>query len=71
MIATAPAQPGTRSIVKMAYAVEDVRSAAAGWSARLGAGPFFVKDHISMSDAPGRCSITRPRSDGGAMSWSS
>ena len=50
-LATPP--PGSRSIVKIAYAVDDVRAAAADWAARLGAGPFFVKDHIPMADTHG------------------
>ena len=33
--------------VQMAYAVADVREAAAGW-ASVGAGPFFVIDHIEL-----------------------
>ena len=33
--------------VQLAYAVPDVRDAAAGW-APLGVGPFFVRDHIEL-----------------------
>lgn len=33
--------------VQLAYAVEDVREAAAGW-APLGVGPFFVMEHIEL-----------------------
>ncbi len=33
--------------VQLAYAVPDVREAAAGW-APLGVGPFFVRDHIEL-----------------------
>lgn len=33
--------------VQLAYAVADVREAAAGW-APLGVGPFFVRDHIEL-----------------------
>lgn len=33
--------------VQMAYAVADVREAAAGW-APLGVGPFFVMEHIEL-----------------------
>ncbi len=33
--------------VQLAYAVEDVRDAAVGW-AQVGAGPFFVMDHIEL-----------------------
>lgn len=33
--------------VQMAYAVDDVREAAVGW-APIGAGPFFVMDHIEL-----------------------
>ena len=36
--------------VQMAYAVADVREAAAGW-APVGAGPFFVIDHIELRSA--------------------
>ena len=34
--------------VQIAYAVRDVRAAAAAWAARDGAGPFFVLDHIAV-----------------------
>ncbi len=36
--------------VQLAYAVEDVRAAAARW-ASLGAGPFFVLEHITLASA--------------------
>jgi len=36
--------------VQLAYAVADVREAAAGW-APVGVGPFFVRDHIELSTA--------------------
>jgi len=35
--------------VQIAYAVRDVRAAALSWAAR-GAGPFFVADHIELTD---------------------
>ena len=35
--------------VQMAYAVDDVRDAAAGW-APVGVGPFFVMEHIALGD---------------------
>ncbi|MGI9596101.1 MAG: VOC family protein [Acidimicrobiales bacterium] len=37
--------------VQIAYGVADVRRAADRWVERLGAGPFFVRDHIPVSDA--------------------
>lgn len=36
--------------VQIAYGVDDVRKAAHQW-AQLGAGPFFVRDHIEVSAA--------------------
>ena len=36
--------------VQIAYAVADVRSAARSWAAHLGAGPFFVREHIALED---------------------
>ena len=36
--------------VQIAYAVDDLDAAAAEWSARFGAGPFFVREHITVSD---------------------
>jgi len=35
--------------VQIAYGVDDVRKAASRW-VDLGAGPFFVRDHIAVSD---------------------
>ncbi len=46
------ARPGSRSIVKVAYAVPDSRAAAAQWAERYGAGPFFVKSHIPLAEFP-------------------
>jgi len=37
-----------RKIVQVAYAVDDVRIAAAGHATRFGSGPFFVLDHIEI-----------------------
>ena len=36
--------------VQIAYAVDDVVAAASAWTAR-GAGPFFVREHIPVSNA--------------------
>lgn len=36
--------------VQVAYAVRDVRHAAHRWALTHGAGPFFVADHIALSD---------------------
>lgn len=36
--------------VQIAYAVPDAREAAQVWVDRFGAGPFFVADHIAVSD---------------------
>ncbi len=36
--------------VQIAYAVADVHSAARSWAAHLGAGPFFVREHIALED---------------------
>lgn len=36
--------------VQIAYCVDDVREAASQWVA-LGAGPFFIRDHIEVSDS--------------------
>ncbi len=50
--ASGPRVPGTighsmSGPVQLAYAVDDVRQAAAGW-APVGVGPFFVMDHIEL-----------------------
>ncbi len=37
--------------VQIAYAVTDVAAAAAEFSARTGAGPFFVVEHIGLTEA--------------------
>lgn len=44
------AAPTMNRPVQIAYAVSDVRAAAARWIER-GAGPFFVRDHIQVSNA--------------------
>ncbi len=36
--------------VQVAYGVPDIEVAARGWVDRLGAGPFFVRHHISVTD---------------------
>ncbi len=36
--------------VQIAYAVPDVRVAAARWARDLGAGPFFLREHIPVTD---------------------
>jgi len=41
---------GLRGPVQIAYAVDDVISAATSWVAR-GAGPFFVRQHIAVSNS--------------------
>lgn len=53
--ADAPARPGPRGslfgpVVQVAYVVDDPRLAAARWADRHGAGPFFVRDHITVTD---------------------
>jgi hypothetical protein len=35
---------------QLAYCVDDADAAAAEWAARFGAGPFFVRRHIPVSD---------------------
>lgn len=37
-------------VVQVAYVVDDPRAAAHRWFERHGAGPFFVRDHIPVSD---------------------
>ena len=36
--------------VQLAYAVDDVFGAAELWAERFGAGPFFVAQHIPVTD---------------------
>lgn len=36
--------------VQIAYAVPDARRAAAHWAAEFGAGPFFLRSHIRLTD---------------------
>lgn len=36
--------------MQIAYAVPDVRAAAEEWVSRWGAGPFFVRDHIPVTE---------------------
>ncbi len=36
--------------VQIAYAVPDLGSAARSWAADIGAGPFFVREHIALVD---------------------
>jgi Glyoxalase/Bleomycin resistance protein/Dioxygenase superfamily len=40
-----------RSLVQLGYAVADAREAAANWSRRTGAGPFFVRMHFAIASA--------------------
>lgn len=47
---TRPSSVSLGPPVQIAYAVGDVRTAAARWVDR-GAGPFFVRDHIPVSNA--------------------
>ncbi len=35
-------------IVQLAYFVPDIKQAAERWAANLGAGPFFIREHISL-----------------------
>lgn len=35
---------------QLAYCVDDAEAAAAEWSARFGAGPFFVRRHIAVTE---------------------
>lgn len=44
-----PAIPGLGRPAQLAYAVPDVVAAAHRWSTDLGAGPFFVREHIPLS----------------------
>lgn len=37
-------------VVQVAYVVDDPRAAALRWHERHGAGPFFVRDHIPVTD---------------------
>jgi hypothetical protein len=37
-------------VVQVAYVVDDPRAAALRWVERHGAGPFFVRDHIPVTD---------------------
>ena len=49
----APQFFGTRLLgppVQIAYAVPDVRAAARTWVELWGAGPFFIRDHIPVTD---------------------
>jgi hypothetical protein len=41
---------GLGAPVQIAYAVPEVRSAVPRWVAEFGAGPFFVRSHIPVSD---------------------
>lgn len=43
-------QPSTGVPVQIAYVVDDVRTAATRWAATAGAGPFFVRDHIPVTE---------------------
>ncbi len=40
--------------VQIAYAVPDVRVFAARWAEATGAGPFFVRDHIELTEVSSR-----------------
>ena len=50
--------------VQIAYAVTDLDAAARQWTERFGAGPFFVSEHIAVSDV-------RYRSGSGSFDHSS
>ena len=39
-----------RPIIQIAYAVKDVRKAASIWSQKFNIGPFFVNEHIKISN---------------------
>ncbi len=38
-------------IVQIAYAVDDLETAARRWASRVGAGPFFVRRHFALASA--------------------
>ena len=40
-----------RPIIQVAYAVKDVRKAAKYWSQKFNIGPFFINEHIKISNA--------------------
>jgi hypothetical protein len=42
--------PESHRFVQTAYYVPDVHTAAAVWAQRFGAGPFFVAEHIPLTD---------------------
>ncbi len=42
--------PGLGAPVQIAYAVPDAAAAAAEWAATYGAGPFFVRPHITVTN---------------------
>lgn len=53
MVATtlhAPTPPLLGPVVQVAYVVTDPERAAHRWSALHGAGPFFFRDHIAVTD---------------------
>jgi len=39
-----------RPIIQIAYAVKDVRKAAKNWSQKFNIGPFFINEHIKISN---------------------
>ena len=39
-----------RPIIQIAYAVRDVREAAAFWSKKYNIGPFYVNEHIKIQN---------------------
>ncbi|MEQ8716778.1 MAG: VOC family protein [Acidimicrobiales bacterium] len=43
-------RPANGTPVQIAYVVDDVRAAATRWAAEEGAGPFFVRDHIPVTE---------------------
>lgn len=54
MVTLRPPGPGPGPLgrpVQIAYAVGDVRAAAARWAVTTGAGPFVVADHIAVSSS--------------------
>lgn len=39
-----------KPVIQIAYAVDNVREAAAAWSAKFNIGPFYVNEHIRLSN---------------------
>ena len=50
MTETDDRRPESHRFVQTAYYVPDVHAAAAVWVQRFGAGPFFVAEHIPLTE---------------------